>query len=96
MATNQELIENVYRCFAVGDVPAVLGGRRGGLQAPGQQVDREAGQPARHGARRSPQSVRPPGADTARGGFAGKCISKKRIAEAETVRPRTKPPIGAP
>jgi ketosteroid isomerase-like protein len=25
MATNKELIENLYSCFAVGDVPAVLG-----------------------------------------------------------------------
>ena len=25
MATNKELIENLYGCFAVGDVPAVLG-----------------------------------------------------------------------
>ena len=37
-----------------------------------------------------------PISDAAPGGFAGKCISKKRIAEAETVWPRTKPPIGAP
>jgi ketosteroid isomerase-like protein len=32
MATNQELIENVYRCFAVGDVPAVLGAMADDIQ----------------------------------------------------------------